>query len=223
MGLAAPNPDGSIGFGLNIISPTGQSIPVQARISIATLSGTWSDAAGNGGAFVFGANIGGSPRPNTPASGGDITGVAAGTGLTGGGTAGDVSLAVNTAVMQSRVTTACPAGQAIRSINEDGTAICQASTGTGGGDITAVTAGAGLTGGGATGDVTLGVVFSGDGAANAVARADHEHASIRPTSPSGSVHWAAMASTTWLSASRPCGSARPAPTTRPSGSRPRAP
>jgi len=175
VGLAAPNPDGSIGFGLNIISPTGQSIPVQARISISSLSGTWSDAAGNGGAFAFGANTGGGARPSSPASGGDITGVAAGTGLTGGGPAGDVSLAVNTSVIQSRVTTGCPAGQAIRSINENGTAICQASTGAGGGDITAVTAGAGLTGGGATGDVTLDVIFGGDGAANAAARADHEH------------------------------------------------
>jgi hypothetical protein len=175
VGVAAPNPDGSIGFGLNVISPTGQSIPVQARISISTLSGTWSDAAGNGGPFVFGANTGGSPRPNTPASGGDITGVAADAGLTGGGTAGDVSLAVDTSVIQRRVTTACPAGQAIRSIDVDGTAVCQASTGTGGGDITAVTAGPGLTGGGTTGDVTLSVVYAGDGVGVAAARADHEH------------------------------------------------
>ena len=90
VGLAAPNPDGSIGFGLNIVSPTGQSIPVQARISIATLSGTWSDAAGNTGAFAFGANTGGSPRPNTPGHRWRHHGRGGGTGLTGGGTAGDV-------------------------------------------------------------------------------------------------------------------------------------
>jgi hypothetical protein len=175
VGLAAPNPDGSIGFGLNIVSPTGQSIPVQARISIATLSGTWSDSAGNSGTFAFGANTGGSPRPNTPSTGGDITGVAAGSGLTGGGTAGDVSLAVDPTAVQSRVTTACPAGQAIRSIAQSGTAVCEAVQGTAGGDITAVTAGVGLTGGGPTGDVVLSVAFGGTGVAPTAARSDHTH------------------------------------------------
>ncbi len=175
VGVAAPNPDGTIGFGLNIVSPSGQPTPVQARISIATLSGTWSDNAGNSGAFAFGANAGGSPRP-LPAAAGDIAGVTAGTGLTGGGTSGEVSLAVNPALVQSRVTTACPSGQALRSIAQDGTAVCESISGTAGGDITGVTAGAGLTGGGPSGDISLAVSFGGDGASSAVARADHEHA-----------------------------------------------
>lgn len=175
VGVAALNPDGTIAFGLNIVSPTGQSIPVQARITFATLSGTWSDAAGNGGTFAFGANTGGSPRPNTPATGGDITGVAAGPGLTGGGTTGDVALAVDTTVVQSRVTTVCPEGQALRSINQNGTAVCEPVTGAAGGDITSVNPGLGLTGGGEAGDVALAVVFGGDGILPAAARADHEH------------------------------------------------
>jgi len=175
VGVAAPNPDGTIGFGLNIVSPSGQPIPVQARISISTLSGTWSDNAGNGGAFAFGANAGGSPRP-LPGAPGDIAGVTAGTGLTGGGTTGDVTLAVNPAVVQSRVTTACPAGQALRSIAQDGTAVCESISGTAGGDITGVTAGAGLTGGGPSGDVSLAVEFGGPGSQFLAARADHTHA-----------------------------------------------
>ncbi len=175
VGVAAPNPDGSIGFGLNIVSPSGQPVPVEARISIASLSGTWRDSGGNSGTFVFGGATPGLPPRPSPTAPGDITAVTTSGGLTGGATSGDIALGVDSTVLQRRVGTACPSGEAIRTINQDGTVVCQAATGTGGGDITAVNSGAGLTGGGTTGDVTLHAIFGGDGAANAVARADHEH------------------------------------------------
>ena len=38
---------------------------VAARITLAALSGTWNDSAGNTGVFAFGAAAGGSPRPLT--------------------------------------------------------------------------------------------------------------------------------------------------------------
>ncbi len=68
-GVATPNPDGSVGFGMNLVtSPGGRGVQVEARISIATLSGPWTDSAGNKGTFAFGGNASGSPRP-LPSSG----------------------------------------------------------------------------------------------------------------------------------------------------------
>ena len=72
VGLATPNPDGSIGFGLNVVTvPGGRAVHVEARISLATLSGPWTDSDGHSGTFAFGASSGGSPRPLPVTEGGD--------------------------------------------------------------------------------------------------------------------------------------------------------
>ncbi len=71
-------------------------------------------------------------------SGGDITAVTAGTGLTGGGTTGSVALAADTAYLQRRVSSTCAVGSSIRAINADGTVLCEAD------DNTTYTAGDGL-------------------------------------------------------------------------------
>lgn len=66
IGTAYPNPDGSVGLGLNIVStPGGLAVPIDAAVTMATLSGTWSDGAGHSGPFTLtpGTGTGGSPRP----------------------------------------------------------------------------------------------------------------------------------------------------------------
>jgi hypothetical protein len=155
-GLAFFNPDGSIGFGLNLVAaPGGLPVHVTATISPATLSGSWQDSAGMIGTFAFNPSvISGNPRPLPRI------------GLT----------SIDPTQVQSRVTGACAAGQLMTGVNEDGTVTCQAVAGGAGGDITAVLAGAGLTGGSQAGDATLAVVFEGDGAATTAARSDHTHA-----------------------------------------------
>ncbi len=74
VGLGTPNPDGSIGFGLNVVTvPGGRGVQIDARIALAGLSGSWSDSAGNSGTFAYNASTGGSPRP-APATGTTIPG-----------------------------------------------------------------------------------------------------------------------------------------------------
>ena len=66
IGTAFQNPNGSIGFGLNVVAaPGGIAAPIDATIALATLSGTWRDSGGGSGTFAFtpGAGTGGSPRP----------------------------------------------------------------------------------------------------------------------------------------------------------------
>lgn len=65
-------------------------------------------------------------------SGGTITGVTAGTGLTGGGTSGGVSLSIVTSTVQQRVTGTCGAGNVMTGIAATGAVTCTADANSGG-------------------------------------------------------------------------------------------
>ncbi|MBP7777428.1 MAG: tail fiber domain-containing protein [Acidobacteria bacterium] len=68
VGLGTPNPDGTIGFGLHVVTaPGGRAVQIDARISLAALSGPWTDSTGNSGTLVYNAGTGGSARPFPPA------------------------------------------------------------------------------------------------------------------------------------------------------------
>jgi hypothetical protein len=181
VGLAVPNPIGSIGFGLTVVgAPGGTPSHLDIALTLSTLGGTWRDQGGNSGSLVFNpATAAGSPRPAPAPSvpDGSVTTAKLAPGAVDGSRVQDGSLGaadVNQGEVQVRVAGACPAGQFMRSVNVDGTVACSAD-GTGTGDITGVAAGTGLSGGGISGDVSLAVAFGGSGAAGTAARSDHTH------------------------------------------------
>jgi hypothetical protein len=136
-GTAVPNPDGTIEIGFGIVaSPDARPVHVAVAINTATLGGRWTDSAGHSGTFAFRPNggMGGAPRP-------------APTGVIG-------AAEVNAEQVQLRVSGACPTGQAIGEIEQNGTVSCAP---VGNGDITAIVTseGSGLTGGSAAGAASL--------------------------------------------------------------------
>jgi hypothetical protein len=74
-GMAVPNPDGSIGFGLTVVTNSGATggapLHLDATIALSSLGGSWRDSVGRSGAWTFapaGAS-GGTPRPTANPAG----------------------------------------------------------------------------------------------------------------------------------------------------------
>jgi len=89
-----------------------------------------------------------------PPAGGYVSSVTAGTGLTGGTITGSGTIAADTTYLQRRVSGTCAAGSSIRTINADGTVVCEADD-AGTGTVTSVATGVGLTGGPGTSAGTI--------------------------------------------------------------------
>lgn len=120
-GIATPNPDGTIGFGLTIVTvPGGRPVHVDARIPFPTLNGPWSDSAGNSGALVFNGQAAGSPRPAPPAGGVTTNSVTSTTIVDGSVGAADV----NNTQVQLRLSGACPTGQYMTGASATGVPTC---------------------------------------------------------------------------------------------------
>jgi hypothetical protein len=83
---------------------------------------------------------------------GTITAVVAGSGLSGGGSTGNVTLSTDMNFVQKRVNGSCASGSAMRTVAVDGTVTCESA---GAGTVTGINAGRGLTGGGSGGVINL--------------------------------------------------------------------
>src|SRR5262249_6130995 len=79
----------------------------------------------------------------TPTGTGTLTGVTAGTGLTGGGSSGNVNISADETVLQHRLTSGCSTGEALNDIGQNGNPTCFAPpdttvmTGSSNGNLTA--------------------------------------------------------------------------------------
>lgn len=107
------------GSGLSLVGTTfsADTSVVQARVSDTCTGSQYVQAITAAGGVVCG-------TPVDTNSGGDITSVTAGTGLTGGGDTGPVTLNVDTGAIQARVGGTCPVGQGIRGIDANGGVTC---------------------------------------------------------------------------------------------------
>jgi hypothetical protein len=142
-GTAFLNPDGTIGLGLTgATAPGAAPVMLYARLNLATVSGPWSDSAGNSGTFVFalGPGTGGAPRP-VPPNGirpGSVTAAQIAPGAVGAvqiaaGTITGAQIALGTitaaqlapGAVQVPIVGTCAVGQYLRGVAAGGAVICE--------------------------------------------------------------------------------------------------
>jgi len=146
------------GSGLNGGAETGEAV---LSVDTSVIQQKLSNSVCPAGQYVASIADNGAVTCSTPpTSSGDITAVntLVGSGLSGGAASGDVTLAVDTNVVQQKLSGSACAGIAyVKSIDEIGATVCGIPPQ---GDITSVSPGTGLSDGGASGDVTLNIDFT---------------------------------------------------------------
>ncbi len=188
------DPDGLVTCGAapaGVVTSVGGAAPISVssgaapQISIAPCTTAGQILKWNGTAWACATDV-----DTDTNSGGTVTSVAAGSGLTGGtitgsGTIGIATGGVTSAMIADGTITFADWAN-VCTLNQipkwNGSAwACAADVDTdtnSGGTITGVTAGSGLTGGGTSGAVTLSTFFGGSGTATSVARSDHNHTGL---------------------------------------------
>lgn len=113
----------SAGTGLGLVGTTFNVNPavVQSRVTGTCTGNQYLQSISATGAVTC-------ATPIDNDSGGDITAVSASTGLTGGGTTGDVTVSVDFGTTQRRVVGTCPVGQGIRAVDANGNVTCDSGS-----------------------------------------------------------------------------------------------
>lgn len=127
VGTGTLNPDGTIGFGMAVVTtPGGRALHIDAALNATTYSGTWRDSSGNTGTFMYASATGGSSRPvPTIPTSALATGAVTSTTIANN-TIGAID--VKSSEIQRRLVGVCAAGTFFQSVSETGTVTCTGGT-----------------------------------------------------------------------------------------------
>ncbi len=162
-GVATCDPAGGSGTVTSVTAGaglTGGTITSSGTLGLAATVQNWSSQpACPAGSYLRAVGATGSPTCATDTdtnSGGTVTSVTAGAGLTGGTITSSGTLGLAATVQNWSSQPACPAGSYLRAVSASGSPTCATDV-AGSGTVTQITAGAGLTGGTITSSGTLGL------------------------------------------------------------------